>query len=98
MPDPTLRQHIFLHSIRWAGQGCPDPHSLHFGGLTPTRWRVIPGPKGEISILDRPSLCQPINGKKMTAREVNQYGNKPRSEGPGYLEPPEPDEPELNLG
>lgn len=42
-------------------------------------------------------LCQPIDGKRMTAREVNRYCNKPRSEGSGCLEPPEPDEPELGL-
>ncbi len=34
----------------------------------------------------------------MVAREVNRYGNKPRSEGPGCLAPPDDPEPELKLG
>ena len=42
-------------------------------------------------------LCQPIPGAKMMAREVNRYGNKPRSEGPGCLAPPDAAEPELPL-
>jgi putative SOS response-associated peptidase YedK len=42
-------------------------------------------------------LCQPIPGAKMVAREVNRYGNKPRSEGPGCLAPPDAAEPELPL-
>ncbi len=42
-------------------------------------------------------LCQPIPGNRMTAREVNRYVNKPRSEGPKCLEPQDAPEPELKL-
>ncbi len=42
-------------------------------------------------------MCEPIAGEKMTAREVNRYGNKPRSEGPQCLAPPDEPEPELKL-
>jgi len=43
-------------------------------------------------------LCQPMPGERMVAREVNRFGNKPRSEGPGCLAPPDDPEPELKLG
>ena len=43
-------------------------------------------------------LCQPIAGDRMVAREVNRYANKPRSEGPDCLAPPDEPEPELRLG
>ncbi len=40
-------------------------------------------------------LCQAIPGNRMTAREVNRYVNKPRSEGPKCLAAP--DEPDQEL-
>lgn len=43
------------------------------------------------------NICQPISGDRMVAREVNRYANKPRSEGPGCLAPPDEPEPELKL-
>lgn len=43
-------------------------------------------------------LCQPIAGELMIAREVNRYVNKPKSEGPGCLAPPDEPEAELKLG
>ncbi len=43
-------------------------------------------------------LCLPISGDHMVAREVNRYANKPRSEGPGCLAPPDEPDPELKLG
>jgi putative SOS response-associated peptidase YedK len=42
-------------------------------------------------------LCRPIPGAMMVAKEVNRYGNKPRSEGPRCLAPPDEAEPELPL-
>ena len=41
-------------------------------------------------------LYQPIAGERMMAREMNRYANKPHSEGPGCISPP--DEPEAGLG
>jgi len=43
-------------------------------------------------------LYQPIAGEPMMANEVNCYANKPRSEGPGCLAPPDEPEAELGLG
>ena len=65
--------------------------------LTPADMRRWLGdkPLSESAIQE---LCQPMPGKRMVAREVNRYGNKPRSEGPGCLAPPDDPEPELKLG